>query len=367
MIKVIFSVKTAILVIVLCFGIAGCSQPAEPGSSENHTIINTDESNTSIPSPSPADNTFGNNSENAGSSASKDLSSWVGKYTFYEYAPPDQNMWYEISIYTENGNYYATVTIDGFQTNQRYKAEISGDEKAIDLVFSEYLPYNGFELYTKGDRLLSFEKKDSQVITYWGEMKPMLISNEEPGKTYFAYEYHDVMMSPVSNPFFFTEEAQEPVYKGKFLFNDMFEKDVKLQISNVGNMKYGILYELKLEPVEEVPAERLSLGYFYVQDDRIYEIEPSPENLELLKAGEGIPENSMIVCQDTAIKDSLGEDETGWHHYLTVNGNRREYHAYNNQVSTGYFETMIWERDKGLVYYRSGYGAERELVEIQMN
>lgn len=362
--KVKFTITAIIWIISFCFCIAGCSELTKPSVGENNPTGNTQQSSAS---PSPVTKASGINSENAGKSASNDLNPWVGKYTFYEYAPPDQNMWYDISIYTENGKYYASVIIDGFQTMQRYKAEISGDQKAIDLLFSEYLPQNGFEPYVKGERLLSFEKRDAQLITYWGEMKPMLTSNEESGKPYFEYEYHDVMTGPVNNPFFFAEEPKELLYKGKFLFNDMVEKDVKLQISNIGNMKYGIVYELKIEPVEDIPAERQSLGYFYVQDERIYKIQPSPENLEMLKSGAGIPEDSVIVCQDEATEDSLGEDKPGWHHYLAVDGNRREYHAYNNQVSTGYFEMMIWERDKGLVYYRSGYGAERELVEIQLN
>lgn len=62
----------------------------------------------------------------------------------------------------------------------------------------------------------------------------------------------------------------------------------------------------------------------------------------------------------------LGEDESGFHSYLEVKGDKREYHSYNNQVSTGYYESFIWEKGKGLINYRSGYGAESNSIELQL-
>jgi len=105
---------------------------------------------------------------------------------------------------------------------------------------------------------------------------------------------------------------------------------VKLQISEIANLKNGKLYELKLDSIEGVPTERLSLGYFYVQKDKIYKIEPTEENLNKLKTSEEVPNGSAIVCQDKELKDALSKDEAGWHHYIVVNGDKREYHSYNN-------------------------------------
>lgn len=170
----------------------------------------------------------------------------------------------------------------------------------------------------------------------------------------------------INNLFFFKNNVSELNYKGKFLFNDIAEKEVKLHINKLANLKYGNLFELKIEYVEDVPVERLILEYFYVQNDIIYKIEPSQENLDKLKLGKEITDDSEIVCQDREIKDSLGVDELGWHRYLKVDGDRREYHAYNNKVSTGYYESFIWEKNKGLINYRSGYGAERDSIELQL-
>ena len=170
----------------------------------------------------------------------------------------------------------------------------------------------------------------------------------------------------IGNSFFFKNDVSKLNYKGKFLFDDIVEKDVKLNVNEVANLKYGKLYELKLDPIEGIPNERLSLGYFYVQKDKIYKIESTEENLSKLKSSGELPSGSVIVSQDKEIKDTLGKDEPGFHHYLEVNGDKRVYHSYNNQVSTGYYESFTWERGKGLINYRSGYGAERDSIELQL-
>jgi len=170
----------------------------------------------------------------------------------------------------------------------------------------------------------------------------------------------------VDNSCFFKSNISQTDYNGKFLFNDIVEKYVKLYVSELANLKIGKLYELKLDSIEGVPNDRLSLGYFYVQKDKIYKIEPTEENLSKLKTSEELPDSSVIVCQDKEIKDALGKDEPGFHHYLEVNGDKREFHSYNNQVSTGYYESFTWEKGKGLINYRSGYGAERDSIELQL-
>lgn len=50
---------------------------------------------------------------------------------------------------------------------------------------------------------------------------------------------------------------------------------------------------------------------------------------------------------------------------MQVQEDERKYCAYNNEIESGYFETYIWERDVGLKYCKSGYGAERDLVELE--
>jgi hypothetical protein len=113
------------------------------------------------------------------------LDSWVGVYLFSEFAPPDENMFYEISIYKEKSEYFADISIDGFQTFERLQAKVSGDKNSIRLLFCKYLPDNVFEPYVEGDTLLSFDKKNSNIYTTWGKIQPMLKSNIQSDKVYF--------------------------------------------------------------------------------------------------------------------------------------------------------------------------------------
>ncbi len=123
-----------------------------------------------------------------GSGDTSSLNTWVGEYTFSEYAPPDQNMLYSISIYKEENTYYADIYIDGFQTMERLRAKVSGDNSSVKLIFDSYLPDNQFEIFEEGDILLSFEKSGSELLSYWAGIEPMVIDNNVSGKVYFQKE-----------------------------------------------------------------------------------------------------------------------------------------------------------------------------------
>lgn len=115
----------------------------------------------------------------------KNMDSWIGEYGFNEFAPPNQNMFYSISIDKNKNDYYADISIFGFQTNIRIQAKIVGDENFINLLFNKYLPDNVYEPYEKGDVLLSFKKSDEEIYTYWGEIRPMIKKNYKSGEIYF--------------------------------------------------------------------------------------------------------------------------------------------------------------------------------------
>ncbi|HEY9062691.1 MAG TPA: DUF5991 domain-containing protein [Pseudobacteroides sp.] len=179
-------------------------------------------------------------------------------------------------------------------------------------------------------------------------------------------KYNNTDKENVDNAFFFKDSVSELNYNGRFLFGESVEKEIKLYINEVTSGNSGRIYEFKLDSIDGVPKERLILGYFYVKKDKIYKIEPTEENLNKFKSNKEIANDSIIVCQDTEIKDTLSDDEPGWHHYLKADGDKREYYSFNNLVETGYYESFAWEKDKGLINYRSGYGAERDSIEIQL-
>lgn len=227
---------------------------------------------------------------------------------------------------------------------------------------------------TKNDNIPNVSNQGSGANTLKPSAQASLTPNktdtpkkvDTPNKTDAPNSMNTIDTGTVSNSFFFKNNDSKLNYKGKFLFDDIVEKDVKLNVNELVNLKYGKLYELKLDSVEGVPNERLSLGYFYVQKDKIYKIEPTNENLSKLKTSEELPNDSVIVCQDEEIKDTLDKGKPGFHHYLELNGDKREFHSYNNQVSTGYYESFTWEKGKGLINYRSGFGAERNSIELQL-
>lgn len=122
-----------------------------------------------------------------------ELDTWVGNYSFSEYAPPNQNMFYSITIYFEGNDCFAEISINGFQTLERLLAKVSGDSNSIRFEFLKYLPDNVFEPYQEGNVLLIFEREESKLITYWGEIGPLLIDNRRAG------EYFEQIFSAVEN------------------------------------------------------------------------------------------------------------------------------------------------------------------------
>lgn len=116
---------------------------------------------------------------------SSSLETWVGQYSFSEHFPPNINMFYSISIYKENNNYFAEIDVNGFQTMKRLLAKVSEDTNSIKLEFLKYLPDNMYESYKKGD--VSFKKNGSNLITTWGEIQPILPENKKPGE-YFQFD-----------------------------------------------------------------------------------------------------------------------------------------------------------------------------------
>lgn len=170
-----------------------------------------------------------------------------------------------------------------------------------------------------------------------------------------------------ANPFFFREGETQINYKGLFMFNDIIKQEVTLHIQVLDTLDRGTVYTLIMDPIEGVPQESLTLGYFYVQEDKIYKLNSSKESLEQFLVSESIPEGSEVICQEEGTEDFLDTEEKGWHHYIEVDGEKRIYHAYSNLVETGYYESYTWEKGKGLINYRSGYGAGRDSIELTLS
>ena len=153
------------------------------------------------------------------------------------------------------------------------------------------------------------------------------------------------------------------------------EYKTKMNFIKIAKLKKGILYHLKIEQASElkIPTKRLSLGYFYVQKNRImriwenndYEAQGNVWTLSkktlnrIIKTSE-IPKYSTIVWQKKTYKDTLKRDKIDWHQYLKKIQDspkkRLRYGGYYQYPQhSGYWETFIWEEGTGLIYYQSGY------------
>lgn len=174
--------------------------------------------------------------------------------------------------------------------------------------------------------------------------------------------------------YFFTQGATSYVYKASFadFGPQQKEKEVVLHITEVQVFEEGILYELNIDSDVEAPdthagyrGDWRDFGLFYVQGDEIYFIRAEEAQSEY-ETVEEILSVGTLVCNEAGKEDALGEDERGWHEFILADGDRREYHGYSTLVETGYYEHFYWEKEKGLVTYESGYGAEADGIEMHL-
>lgn len=177
---------------ILCGLLSGCSKSGTPLSQPSTSKLEASTTINPLVLPSaaaskPENEKANNNLSNYKTTKSDSLKSWIGDYKFSESAPPDENMFYAISIYKDNENYYAKINIDGFQTIKRLLAKASGDKDSIKLTFDKYLPDNAMKPYKEGDTLLTLEKRNSEVHTTWGKIEPMIKENTKPG-VYFRFD-----------------------------------------------------------------------------------------------------------------------------------------------------------------------------------
>ena len=167
--------------------------------------------------------------------------------------------------------------------------------------------------------------------------------------------------------FFFPDTKEGISYNATFSIGEGFiDEIIQCQVISIGNYVKGELFEIKFDNINDDLDSRLNLGYFYVEDDAIYKIEKTEENIKILKEENKLPTDNILVCKNDSVKDVLSENEKGQHHYITANGNTIEFHSYNNQTETGYYENMSWEKNKGMIFYKSGYGAGRDSIELNI-
>ncbi len=178
-----------------------------------------------------------------------------------------------------------------------------------------------------------------------------------------------------TNLYFFQDGVSEAEYEGFFypLSCREIEQNVILNIVLIDTFKEGKLFTLELEqlqvtdPEDEITMGRRYLGYFFVTEQTIYRMhvkdyegftdEQTRDIVECIKQNfNTFIDMCDIVCSDNEIEDYVDED--GYHTGVRVSGNQRIYYLYNEYTSgTKEYEKIVWEEEKGIVFYERGAGS----------
>lgn len=171
----------------------------------------------------------------------------------------------------------------------------------------------------------------------------------------------------VSNPYFLEED-------GTKYYDAVFEGNracrVELLIDNMKEYENGTLYYLHVNEesldntFERWGNEPLSMGYIYICKEKIYFLNYITEEEVLLLTEDEITGKAYVVCQEESKEDAL--QEKGWHEYIVVDGDKCEYHGWNDLVETGWYQSFTWEKENGLVGFKCGFGAGRGHMELTL-
>jgi len=165
----------------------------------------------------------------------------------------------------------------------------------------------------------------------------------------------------VVNDYFFVGTEKVYTYDvTEFLYEDI--EEVSLDVSIEESFEYGDVYSIVIDYEECVGryfygVDRFELGLFLVTEDSIYWLrEVVDEDI----TEELFIEKGILVC---ASEDS-DENYDGEQRTLINDGNVCTYTSYNTLTESGMYYEFQWTKGEGLTYYRSGYGAEGDPIEI---
>ena len=183
------------------------------------------------------------------------------------------------------------------------------------------------------------------------------------------------------NTWFYMPTQKEVEYEGYFYpysYREIWQ-NIDLSIMELYSLKNGNSYIFQLarfvvsNPLDEIKLGRRYLGYFYVTDQIIYYMPSSVEGYTNEKNREIIDclqtnekkfcDDCYIVCCESGTRDIM--DENGYHSFVEVDGERRIFRYYNDYFyGSKEYLLIVWEKEKGIVYYMRGNGAMNMHVEF---
>lgn len=101
--------------------------------------------------------------------------SWIGDYTFSEYAPPNETWVYDLTVLNSSSGPSAALDINGFQTEISLMASVQESTSGTLSIFFQKDNGSGPPLtYSAGDPLFSIMKTNKGDTIMWEKMQPML-------------------------------------------------------------------------------------------------------------------------------------------------------------------------------------------------
>ena len=166
--------------------------------------------------------------------------------------------------------------------------------------------------------------------------------------------------------YFFPDSSSEINYKCVFSYEEgLSEATAMLSIVKLVEYDTGTLFRLTANYPSQMTTSRTNFSLFYVEQDKIYKL-PNTYKYQYTST-ENFRKDGKIVCSEQELEDKLPQNQSGFHEYISANGDIRKYCSYNNQTETGFFETFVWQKGVGLIFYESGYGAQRDYISLTIN
>ncbi|HMS39968.1 MAG TPA: DUF5991 domain-containing protein [Pyrinomonadaceae bacterium] len=115
---------------------------------------------------------------------------WTGAYQFDEDGGKTSggtaiNIYHTLEIRESADGLMATLKSNGYQTSVDLICTTKAENNKLMVYFAGYGEDNVSEKYAEGDLLLTLERKDDKILTFWGKFLPSVEKNEKSGKVYF--------------------------------------------------------------------------------------------------------------------------------------------------------------------------------------
>lgn len=121
------------------------------------------------------------------------LENWIGEYAFSESNAENEKMFYNMTVYEENGEYYANLAITGEETEINVKTQLFGDEQWASFMLVGYNPEHKSGLEEMENEILfSLRKQEEDIYTYWGirDMTKLILNNDY-SRCYHTHYYFE--------------------------------------------------------------------------------------------------------------------------------------------------------------------------------